>query len=71
MEISKVVAAVLGIANSGPMAKNKIVVRIKVNLVPILFVMRSNVPLPLEQANIANSGSPTQVRINPIIPRRY
>ena len=71
MEISKVVAAVLGIANSGPIAKNKIVVRIKVNLVPILFVMLSNVPLPLEQANIANSGSPTPVRINPMIPRKY
>ena len=39
IEISKVVAAVLGIASNGPIAKNRTVVRIKVNLVPILFVI--------------------------------
>ena len=54
IEISNVVAAVLGIANNGPIAKNRTVVRIKVNLLPILFVILSKVPFPLEHANIAS-----------------
>ena len=41
------------------------------NFTPILFVIPSKVPLPLEHASIASKGSPTPVRTNPTIPNKY
>ena len=69
--ISKVVAAVLGIPSIGPIAINKIEAKIIENLGPILDAIVSKVPSPFKQDNIANSGNPTPVIINPSIPIIY